>query len=38
MSKIYFISDMHFYHENIIKFCDRPFKGIDEMNEEIVKR
>ncbi len=33
----YFISDPHFGHENIIKFCSRPFANLDEMNEALVK-
>lgn len=32
----YFISDHHFYHENIIRFCKRPFKDIWEMEEKLV--
>jgi len=36
--KIFFTSDCHFDHANIIKFCDRPFKNVTHMNEEMIKR
>lgn len=29
----YYISDLHLFHENCIKFDNRPFKNMDEMHE-----
>ena len=34
----YVIADTHFNHENIIKYCNRPFENSKEMNEHIVKK
>lgn len=33
---IFFTSDQHFGHSNIINLCSRPFKDVDEMNEALV--
>ena len=36
--KLFFTSDTHFGHTNILKYCNRPFTNIQEHDEEIVKR
>ena len=35
---IYYISDLHIGHKNAIRFDERPFADIDEMEREIVRR
>lgn len=34
----FIISDLHFSHKNIIKYCNRPFKDIDQMDEYILRQ
>jgi len=36
--KTFYISDTHFDHAKIITLCKRPFRDVDEMNAEMVKR
>lgn len=35
---IYYTSDLHFSHNNIIQYCRRPFVDGDEMNSEMIRR
>ena len=34
----YYTSDLHFSHENIIKFCNRPYANAEEMNQALKDR
>ena len=34
--KLFFTSDPHFGHENILKYCHRPFSSIEEHDEELI--
>ena len=33
---IWFTADTHFSHRNIMKYCDRPFSSVEEMDDHLV--
>ena len=35
-SKVFFESDTHFGHVNILEFCNRPYKNVEEMNHCLI--
>lgn len=36
MSNIFFTSDHHFWHNNIIRYCKRPYNDVEEMNSDFI--
>lgn len=38
MGKILFTGDLHFGHENVLAFDNRPFATVDEMDAELIRR
>ena len=37
LSNVFFTSDLHFGHSNIIRFDNRPFTSVEEMDAELIK-
>lgn len=38
LQKVFFTSDLHFGHENVLRFDNRPFASVEEMDAELVRR
>lgn len=36
--KFFAIADMHFGHEAVIRYCNRPYQTVQEMDEDLIKR
>jgi len=36
VDNVWFIADTHLNHANVIKYCNRPFSNINEMDKEII--
>lgn len=37
MRQIFFTSDHHFFHKNIIRYSNRPYKDLEEMHENLIR-
>lgn len=37
MRNIWFTSDTHFHHDNIISYTSRPYSNVDQMNEALIQ-
>lgn len=34
---VFFYADPHFGHKNVIRYCNRPFTSVSEMNTQLIK-
>jgi len=34
--KYFFTSDEHYGHSNVIKYCNRPYTSVEEMNDDLI--
>lgn len=35
---LYFTSDLHLHHRQILKFANRPFSSVDDMNQSLIQK
>lgn len=35
---IYYVSDLHLGHTNVINMCDRPYSDVEQMNEDLINK
>jgi calcineurin-like phosphoesterase family protein len=38
MANIWFTADFHLDHSNILRYCNRPFSNVEEMNQGILRQ
>jgi len=34
----FFTSDHHFFHKNVLIYCNRPYNSVEEMNEQLIRK
>lgn len=37
MPELFFTADQHFWHDNILHYCNRPFRNVNQMNEQLIE-
>lgn len=37
MSRVWFTSDTHFFHRNVIEYCKRPFDSLEDMHDSMIR-
>lgn len=35
---VWFTADLHLGHQNIVRYCDRPYRSVEQMNTDLVTR
>lgn len=38
MAQTHFVSDAHYFHKNVIKYSNRPFVSVEDMNQQMIER